>query len=197
MWLRLCAPSSPADFAELAEAALDTGAPLDITGSPGLWGGYLRGVDRVLSYVSASGFERATDSKHAADLVDADLIATLSCLGRDCVDFYFLPIRGPFKESRLDGALEALEAARQEGHIRYPGIACMSTAADTMAAWRFRDAFDVLLTPDKEVAELTPLARERRVGLIGLDTTEDVDASLISVRSAEGIGSLLLSGIAR
>lgn len=171
VWLSLSACRAGDDAGALVGAAVESGVPIDVTSMPALWGGHMRGTDACLTCVSNSDFERATDDKHASDLIQAHLIETLSCVGRDYFDFYFLRIRRAVEEYQIAGALEAMEMARQEGHIRFMGICCDGPSLSTLGTWQFRDAFDALLVPrnhyDPEPYEtLAPMARERRVGVV-------------------------------
>ncbi|MGV3615866.1 MAG: hypothetical protein ACO1SV_11075 [Fimbriimonas sp.] len=171
VWLSLSLPDRPDAHDELIAAALASGAPIDVTSQPGLWGGRMRGTDAILSCVSSSHFEDAHEESHATDLVQAHLIETLSCIGREYFDFYFLRVRRGVEEYQISGALQAMELARQEGHIRYLGICCDGPSLATMGVWQFHDAFDVLLVPrnhyDSEPYDtLAPMAKERRVGIV-------------------------------
>lgn len=156
----------------LAASARGAGVPIDVSGNPALWGGRLRGDDSLfLTAISTNGYERATDDRHATDLVQAHLIETLSAIGREWIDVYFLRIRRAVDEAQLSGALEAMELARQEGHIRYLGLVCDGSSLATLGMWQFHDAFDLLLVPrnhhdDEAYRTLAPLARERRVGVV-------------------------------
>jgi aryl-alcohol dehydrogenase-like predicted oxidoreductase len=117
--------------------------------------------------ISSSDFERGTDDRHSADLVQAHLFEVLTCVGRDCLDVYFLRVRRAAEEYQIAGALMALETARQEGHVRFLGIFCDGPPLATLGTWQFHDAFEVLLAPVGEALEmLEPLARERRVGVV-------------------------------
>lgn len=171
MWLSLSIPERPDAHDELVSAALATGAPIDVTSQPALWGGRMRGTEATLSCISSSHYEHATDEAHAADLLQAHLIETLSCIGREYFDFYFLRVRHAVEEYQLSGVLQAMEMARQEGHIRYLGICCDGPSLATLGVWQFHDAFDVLLVPrnhydSESFSTLAPLARERRVGIV-------------------------------
>lgn len=131
----------------------------------------MRGTDAFLTCISNSGFENATDETHATDLVQAHLIETLSCIGREHFDIYFLRIRRAVEEYQISGALQAMELARQEGHIRFLGLCTDGPAFASLGVWQFNDAFDVALIPrnhyDSEAYEtLAPMAKERRVGVV-------------------------------
>ena len=174
VWLSLSLPHERGEGAidALVGAARGAGVPLDVSGNPALWGGRMRGDDSLfLTQMSTSGYERANDDRHAGDLIQAHLIETLSSIGREWIDVYFLRIRRAVDEAQLSGALEAMELARQEGHVRYLGIVCDGSSLATLGMWQFHDAFDLLLVPrnhydDEAYRTLAPLARERRVGLV-------------------------------
>ena len=116
--------------------------------------------------IGTSAHEHAVDEGHACNLTQAHIIEVLSSIGRETIDFYFLRVRGTVQEFQVSGVLQALELARQEEHIRYLGLIC-----DGDPLWQFHDAFDVVLTPRNHYSTdaydtLSPLARERRVGII-------------------------------
>ena len=171
IWLSLSLPHDGGDLDALVRAALDSNAPIDITSLPALWGGKMRGTSAPIMMIGGSDFERATDETHACDLVQAHLIETLSSLGREHIDFYFLRVRMSVEEYQISGALQALELAKQEGHIGFIGICCDGPSLATMGTWQFHDAFELLLVPrnhyDSEAYDtLAPLANERRVGIV-------------------------------
>lgn len=174
VWLSLSLPHGGGEAAidALVSAGKAAGVPLDISGNPALWGGRMRGDDSLfLTQISNVGYERAADDRHATDLIQAHLIETLSAIGREWIDVYFLRVRRAVDESQLSGALEAMELARQEGHVRYLGLCCDGPSLAALGMWQFHDAFDLLLVPrnhhDEEAYRtLVPLARERRVGVV-------------------------------
>ncbi len=174
VWLSLSVPHEGGEAAidGLVSSARGAGVPLDLSGNPALWGGKVRGDDSLfLTQMSTAGYERASDDRHAGDLIQAHLIETLSAIGREWVDVYFLRVRRAVDEAQLSGALEAMELARQEGHIRYLGIVCDGSSLATLGMWQFHDAFDLLLVPrnhydDEAYRTLAPLAQERRVGVV-------------------------------
>ena len=96
VWLSLSLPheSGEAAIDALVRSARAANVPLDISGNPALWGGRMRGDDEAfLMQMSTSGYERATDDRHAGDLIQAHLIETLSSIGREWIDVYFLRVR--------------------------------------------------------------------------------------------------------
>jgi len=164
-------PHGEGDLDGLVGAALASGAPIDVTSQPALWGGRMRGTEATLTCIGNSAFEDANDENHATDVVQAHLIETLSCIGREYWDIYYLRIRRAVEEYQLSGALQALELAKQEGHIRHIGLCCDGPSLAVLGAWQFHDAFETLLVPrnhyDTEAYDtLSPLAKERRVGVV-------------------------------
>lgn len=175
VWLSLSLPNSgtaPSEIANLVSAAREAKVPIDVSSGPALWGGHMRAADEAtLVQLSTITYENSTDSKHSIDLIQAHLIEVLSSLGREWIDFYFFRIRKAVNEYQISGALEALEMARQEGHIRFVGICCDGPALATLGTWQFHDAFDVLLVDRNHYdatayKTLNPMAQERRVGIV-------------------------------
>ncbi len=193
IWLRLGLPRTSEELEPLLEAAGEASLPIDITSQPGLWGGRLRGPDRFFTYVGSSHFEHSTDQTHAANLVQADLIQTLSAIGNETIDIYFLRVRRAIEEFQINGVLEALESAKQEGHIRFLGLCCDGNPFASLSLWQFHDAFDVLQVPSNPVDQdayetLTPLAKERRVGILGSKTLDWLGDQPFQASSAEDSG---------
>lgn len=182
----------------LVEAVRPLAIPMDISSQPALWGGFLRGGTDVLVQRSTIQYERATSEDHATDLVQAHLIETLSSIGREMVDFYFLRVRRVVEEFQINGALAALEFAKQEGHVRFLGLFADGPALAVQSVWQFHDAFEAILLPPS-ADSLKPIARERRVGIVGLGDTEtlqDVQAKLVPVRDLRQVEELkALSGV--
>jgi aryl-alcohol dehydrogenase-like predicted oxidoreductase len=109
--------------------------------------------------------EMAPSERLACDWIQAHFIEALSAVGRDWFDFYFLRIRSNLAEHQVNGALLALENARQEGHIRHIGIDCLGSDESVRRSWQLHDAFEVALIHDPE-SRLIGFARERRVGIV-------------------------------
>ncbi len=187
VWLGLSVPPDSSDLPSLVEAALDAHVPIDISIQPALWGGHMRGTDAFVTCIGTSAHERATDSAHAANLTQAHLIETLSCLGREHLDIYYVRVRRAVEEYQLAGVLEALEMFRQEGHIRFLGLCCDGSGLATLGAWQFNDAFEVLQTPVAEFQMLASMAAERRVGLVTREQAMPGHPVLRTVRTADEV----------
>ncbi|NDC58659.1 MAG: hypothetical protein EBZ50_07535 [Alphaproteobacteria bacterium] len=83
VWLQLGVPNRPEDIPAFVEAAVGSGLPLEVTSQPGLWGGYLRGHSPFLAATGSLNYTTGSDTAHASDLVQSELIHLLSSLGRE------------------------------------------------------------------------------------------------------------------
>jgi len=196
VWLRLEVPENLAEIEPLIAAARESGLPLDISTRPILWGGNLRGWEGVTMARGTTDYERSTEHTHAMDLIQSHLIETLSCLGRETIDFYVLPLRRAVEEFQISGALEALESARQDGHIRHLAFVSEGPALASLGLWQFHDAFEAAFihqSDEEAMSSLPPLARSRRVGVveIGSNQAQDGGVQLLPVREASAIHNLL------
>ena len=116
------------------------------------------------------------------------MIQSLSCIGREHWDFYFLRFRSAVSESILSGIFESLEMAKQEGHVRFIGLCCEANASAALSLWSLHDAFDALLVQNAEdLAVLAPFAKQKRVGVV---SPHGGDARLVSVRSKDEVQAL-------
>jgi predicted aldo/keto reductase-like oxidoreductase len=175
VWLSLSVPNGGFGTESpqaLVDAARSAKTVLDISSQPALWGGFMRGGDDLLMSVSRTQYELASNEDHATDLVHAHLIETLSCLGRDSIDFYFLRVRRTMEEFQVNGALAALELAKQEGHIQHVGLFADGPPLAVLGLWQFHDAFEALLLPHNHhnqdaFSVLGGMAHNRRVGVVG------------------------------
>ncbi|MEI7985465.1 MAG: hypothetical protein WCI55_07530 [Armatimonadota bacterium] len=188
--------TSPED---LVAAIKPLNIPMDISSQPALWGGFLRGGTGILSVKSSTHYERATSQDHATDLMQAHLIEVLSSLGREMIDFYFLRVRRVVEEYQINGALAALEFAKQEGHVKHIGIAADGPVMAVQSVWQFHDAFEVaLLRPEHE--SLANLAKERRVGVVrnlplDLETRNPDHTYLVGINSQSQVDQLRISAL--
>lgn len=182
VWLSLRLPREPDPesidrLAAVAVEAARNDVPLDVTSQPALWGSHLRGKDATLVAVGRSDLEASTEEAHAADLVQAHILEVLCSLTRESIDFYALRVRKALEEFQVSGALMAMESARQEGHIRHLALWVDGPPLAARGLWQFHDAFEVVFAPVSHLdrsseTTLGPLARERRVGLVGTNPVE-------------------------
>ncbi len=186
--------SSESTPEELVAAVRELNIPIDVSSQPALWGGFLRGGEDTLSVKSSADYERATSQDHATDLTQAHLIEVLSSVGRPMIDFYFLRVRRVVEEHQINGALAALEFAKQEGHIKHLGIYADGPVMAVQSVWQFHDAFEVaLLKPESQ--SLSGLAGERRVGVVaavpyGFADRKPNETYLVTVNSAGQVEGL-------
>lgn len=194
-WLRLVTGSVDSAH-DVVQAALKQDTVIDISTNPGLWGGQMRGTVAKLMALGISDLDRATGDRHAADLLDAHLIQILSSIGREWIDFYFLPILKPLRSDQLQGALSSLENARQDGHVRHLGIYGFADKASLETGWRNADAFEALwlmegMDPEVE-ADAIQMANERRVGVVSRH--EPVETPIHGLARLEEFSLVTLGG---
>lgn len=188
-WLRLTAGQTADQTKELAQAAEATGTVLDISAGPAILGGFLRGTESPLMQLGGRDVESAADEAGAGNRVEAHLIETLSAVGRETLDFYFLTVRQAWEEVQIQGALAALEMARQEGLVLHVGLYAQGSPLSALGLWQFNDAFEALLVPNQPefLDTLGPLATQRRVGVIVEGQAPQGAVSLLRVTSAEDV----------
>ena len=195
VWLSLSVPHggfSEGGPRELAHAARATGLPIDVSTQPARWGGPLRGGEDTLMTFGGRYLATAHDERNALDLTQAHLIETLSSLGRETIDVYALTVRRPLEEWQINGALEALESARQEGHIRYFALHAEGSGLAALGLWQFHDFAELLFVPKNPLngdayANLSGLAAERRVGIVTTAPLEWIAGSS-APKLAESLG---------
>lgn len=188
VWLSLAVPTDSAAITSLLDAAVGSSTVLDISSQPALWGGRLRKENSTLLASGGLDIERATDEKHAGDLIQAQLIQILSSLGHEQIEFYFLKVRRALEEYQLSGAFAALEMARQEGHIGHIGLWVDGPALAILPTWQFHDAFEAVILKEHHLATLAPFAAERRVGVVVLGENQvSAYTRLTTVRSADEV----------
>jgi len=145
VWLGLLPPDDPTKAEGLVTAALQSERLIDITSAPARWGGLMRGTDAKLSTFGGQEVENAMDANHAMTLIHAELVQTLSSIGRDYIDVLFLTVRNELKKHQIDGALKALGSAKSEGAIRQLGLYAESKDA---AGVLQQGEFDIVMVPN-------------------------------------------------
>lgn len=173
LWLSLMPPHQISEgwLPQFVQHAVAQKTVLDISSRPGLWGGAMRGTDALLMARGGLSLENATDSDHASDLLQAELLQILCSVGREHLDFFFLDYRKAWEEHQIVGALQTLEFAKQHGTIRHIGLYFGGSFLAAMAMWQFNDAFEVVLSPSNPICQqdfqaVTRLAHDRRVGVV-------------------------------
>lgn len=139
-------------------------SPLDLSSEPGFWGGRLRGFGGTLVGRAPLDYAVASDADAAREQVLAALVAYLSCVGRESLDAYMLPMTASVGPSQLDGALAALAHAQTEGIVAHTGLWALSPER---AACAILDGIDLLLVNDAVSLEAwKPVTEERGVGVV-------------------------------
>lgn len=191
-WYRPVAGGDPGALA--AQLARFEHSVVDVSSQPALWGGLLRCYSGAFLTRSSRDLERAVSESHAADLLEAHLIETLSCLGRPTIDLFCLRIRSRWDEAILQGVFAALESARQDGMVRFVGLAA-ENEDESRRLYERHDAFEFALVSRGSVTQ--QMAVDRRAGVI-VEVCEEpqpfelypgVDAHLVTVSEA---GDLVL-----
>jgi aryl-alcohol dehydrogenase-like predicted oxidoreductase len=178
----------------LVDAAIGADTVIDVTAGPALFGGFLRGRDDLTLMVQAPLIaSRATDEAHATDLIQAHLIETLSSIGREWIDFYVMPVPAAMEEFQANGALAALESARQDGHIRFLGLGVTGHPLAALGFLQFHDGFDIAVVPNSTdtVSVIGAIASQRRVGMVYRDSDAHGLPALLTVRTPEEVGFAL------
>lgn len=171
VWLSLQQPwpSQEGAAEKLAEAALAAETVLDLSSSLSRWGSLLRGSKPAIALFVGREVEGAGSAESASSMVAASLISQLSCLGRDNVEFCFLPVRRALEEHQINGALEAMESARSDGLVNHFGLSAAGSAYGVLSTWQFHDAFEAIMIPMGSEGgfeeTLAPMAQTRRVGI--------------------------------
>lgn len=188
-------PESPGEgwAAELAAACRSTGAPIDVSAFPALWGHHLRNTDQPLLILGNADYGSAGSPADAANAVHASLIESLSGLGRPSVTFFVLPVSRPISDELLDGVLMGLDDAKADDHIAYLGIAPINEAA-SISAWSRRDAFEIAFVPSDASPEYIALCRSRGATLVhqcdgpeAIPNRPRAEAKLVTVRTPEEV----------
>lgn len=179
VWLALAPPKTAVEggLDALADAAIASGAILDLSANMGPFGGRIGPSDAEIMICGGQEAAQGADEKGVQSLIDAAIVQALSAIGRPYVNFFFLRYERSWEEFQISAALETLEGARQEGVIRHLGLAATGSSFAALSMWQFHDAFECLAVPSHPLRRtdyetLSPLAQERRVGLLGLNATE-------------------------
>jgi hypothetical protein len=114
-------------------------------------------------------------ARRAAELTEAHLIETLSAIGRPSIDFYAVSVDSGWSEPTLNGVLEAVESARQDGMVGHFGLALEGDGRKAMGLWHLRDAFEFVIAPHELRSMVHPLAVARNVGLVIAQRNEAED----------------------
>jgi hypothetical protein len=184
VWLSL--QGGGQDAAELVDAALASGKPLEVSSAPALWGGHGAGKAETVMATGGRDLEQLRDPSRAPDLIGARLIEVLSGLGRPTLDIFIWQYTGPLAESVVDEVFRALESAREEGLVRFLALEPVGPPLASLAMWQIRDGFELLVARDTpEHDPLLGRAAGCRVGVVTRDGP--VGPRLVPVRSANDV----------
>lgn len=159
------------DWQETAEAARESGRPVEAGSTPTLWGEALHGAKNPLVLRGCVEIENATSFDHASDIVGAFLIEQLSAWQRTSADFFYLSVRRALEEFQIDGALAALSSAKEEALVQHIGLSVEGPALAVASMWRFHDAFETVMVKrnpacEDDYQQVKQTADSRRVGVV-------------------------------
>lgn len=114
-WLRPMLSAQPFSHVEVMDALVESGAAVDVSSQPALWGMALRGVPNLVMARTTLDWTHLTNSGLAVSQVQAALIQALCSVGRERLDLFALP----FSRSApcAQAVLDALGSAKAEGHV--------------------------------------------------------------------------------
>ena len=157
------------DPSALVEEVCSEPAVVDVSGNAGMFGHLLHGKDVQIATFGGWEIAQCVDAASAANMVGAHLVETLSSLGRESIDYYFLRVRGALTEDQINGALNVLDEAKTDGVIRFLGLYVDGPLQTVMGMWRFHDAFEAVMVPRHPLSDayggVKDFALEKRVGV--------------------------------
>lgn len=160
------AAAGPEDALRMVKLAEEVSAVVFLSGRPGFWGETLRGFPGELMVSGGHYASMRPNEQAVRNEMEAELIQWLSALGRTQIDYFFLECAGPLETFQINGVLEVLEMARQDGLIRNLGLLARNPYASLSLA-QFNDAFDLYYFPHAEDSEvLAGLAESRRIDVL-------------------------------
>lgn len=153
-------------FAEIAQEP----AVLDVSGGAGRFGHLVSSSEVAICTFGGRELVHANSARHAADLIGAHIVETLSGVGRPSVDFYCLRISSALSEDVINGALAALDDAKNDGAIKYLGIYAHGDWPTVLRVWQFHDAFEFAMADNNprrrdDFESVAGFAASRRVGI--------------------------------
>ncbi|HEY3781675.1 MAG TPA: hypothetical protein VGL56_11355 [Fimbriimonadaceae bacterium] len=147
LWFSLSLPGNPKELEPLAEAAVKSDCPIDISSQPALWGHYLRGANREIVAIGGLDLTLATSFDHAADLVYAKMLEILCAIGQETMSCFFLPVYGRETAVQMQGAVRAVSNARAEGNLQNVGVYAAGNADFALQQLQRYEVFEVILAP--------------------------------------------------
>ena len=174
-------------------ACIPLGAVVDVSAAGPTLGHLLRlRADVLLAVFSGFELEHAPSESRAADLTTALILQHISSSCRSKVDFFMLQIRRTLRDDQLNGAISALEEARQEGLIGHIGLSIDGPLYAVLPTWILHDAFDLCLVnstgaTSAEVEAVVALAAQRRVAVVLAASVLPGEATTGCLRAVEGL----------
>lgn len=136
-----------------------------------LWAAELR--DAKCDWVVCGGSKvgNSPSQEHAMNEMTGEIISAVAGSPDGFVSIYFLSVARAWEEHQINGALAALESAKEEGLVGSIGLHVAGSALGVASLWRFHDGFDVALVPhnprtEKDYQSVVSTALDRRVGVV-------------------------------
>ncbi len=133
------------------------------------WADAVRDLDLPWLARGGSIAGQSLSRSHADDLVSMEIIQAVASSPDGKLAIYFLSVSSAWEEFQIDGALAAMDAARQDGLLDFFGLHIAGSVVAISSMWRFHDAFEVVLASaqnEKDFRTVHSTAVERRVGVI-------------------------------
>ncbi|QYK53526.1 MAG: hypothetical protein KF824_01225 [Fimbriimonadaceae bacterium] len=136
-----------------------------------LWAAELR--DAKCDWVVCGGSKvgNSQSQEQAMNQMTGEIIASVAGSPDGFVSIYFLSVARAWEEHQINGALAALQSAKEEGLIGSIGLHVAGSALGVASLWRFHDAFEVVLVAhnprtEKDYQSVVATALDRRVGVV-------------------------------
>lgn len=136
-----------------------------------LWAAELR--DAKCDWVVCGGekISNTQNQEQAMYHMTGEIISAVAGSPDRFVSIYFLSVARAWEEHQINGALAALQSAKEEGLI---GSICLHVAGSALGVaslWRFYNAFDVVLVrrnpgTEQDYLRIAMTALDRRVGVV-------------------------------
>lgn len=176
-WIWPAWPESTIAQDRLIEILYSTRNPLFVSNLAGLWGGRVDLAQRFVAAECHVKLHETLGQSHAANLVQANLIELISCLGVESLGAFGLVIEQGIGEAQIAGFLEAAESGRQEGFVQSLALIVRASERVVRSVWQVHDAFDFLVFPSAtdDLDSLEAMARDRRASVVSPTPSESAD----------------------
>ena len=181
-WYSLQIPSDNRDTEKLAERTFQSGHPVDLTAGKSVWGPHIKDSSSLLVFFGDDGFTKCRNRSDACDVVSSQIVEVLSSLLGKTIGLFFLPVARVVDAHCWEGAIEAVETARNDGLVSFSGLSCLGPGMAALLEWTYRDAFDVLCLHSKDQEDtLLPMANDRRTGVVTTYSSTVPDACVLKI----------------